>query len=101
MGTNAVTDFQATCSVAEDDFFSESDRPGLAPAKPKFETHNQIGVLGKIRSLRHLDLSRNRIQKDHFTFVYHFKLKFSLLVGIGLELRKKFGGEGGVVAHFH
>ena len=65
-----MTDFQATCSVREDDFFSKDTENefGMKQKGPPVETQNQIGILGKIRSLKHLDLSNNRLKKESSKF---------------------------------
>ena len=70
LGSNHVTDFQATCSVREDDFFSKDTENefGMKQKGPPVETQNQIGILGKIRSLKHLDLSNNRLKKESSKF---------------------------------
>ena len=66
-----MTDFQATCSVREDDFFSKDTENefGIKQKGPPVETQNQIGILGKIRSLKHLDLSNNRLKKESSKFL--------------------------------
>ena len=80
LGSNHVTDFQATCSVREDDFFSKDtvDQFGMKQKGPPLETQNQIGILGKIRSLKHLDLSNNRLKKESSKFTVYIVFIYTL-----------------------